>query len=53
MTLQDRAISPGGQRFMARRAGARIRTIKSAHDVMISHPKAVVAVITKAVASVR
>ena len=33
---------------MAERAGATISTVKSAHDVMISQPKAVVALITKA-----
>jgi pimeloyl-ACP methyl ester carboxylesterase len=48
ITLDDHAISPGGQRFMAERAEATISTVKSAHDVMISHPKAVVALITKA-----
>ena len=42
ITLDDRAISPGGQRFMAERAGAHIRTVHSAHDVMISHPGRVV-----------
>jgi pimeloyl-ACP methyl ester carboxylesterase len=52
VTRQDRAISPGGQRFMARRAGSKISSIKSAHDVMISHPRAVVALITKAAKSV-
>ncbi|MEP9364144.1 alpha/beta hydrolase [Nocardioides sp. CN2-186] len=52
VTTQDRAISPGGQKFMASRAGAHVRTIASAHDVMVSHPKAVVALITKAAASV-
>lgn len=53
ITLEDRAISPSGQRFMAERAGARIRTIKSAHDVMISHPGAVVSIITEAAAGAR
>ena len=52
VTTQDRAISPGGQKFMATRAGAHVRTIASAHDVMISHPKAVVALITKAATSI-
>jgi pimeloyl-ACP methyl ester carboxylesterase len=52
VTLDDRAISPGGQRFMAERAGAMVRTVRSAHDVMVSHPKAVVAVIREAVAAV-
>ncbi|HTY72389.1 MAG TPA: alpha/beta hydrolase [Actinomycetes bacterium] len=48
LTLDDRAISPGGQQFMADRAGARITTIHSAHDVMVSHPQAVVNLIVKA-----
>jgi hypothetical protein len=42
ITLDDRAISPGGQRFMAERAGAHISTVHSAHDVMVSHPQRVV-----------
>jgi pimeloyl-ACP methyl ester carboxylesterase len=42
ITLQDRAISPGGQQFMAQRAGAHISTVRSAHDVMVSHPTRVV-----------
>lgn len=42
ITLEDRAISPGGQRFMAERAGGHVRTVRSAHDVMVSHPGAVV-----------
>ena len=45
ITLDDRAISPGGQRFMAERAGAHITTVHSAHDVMISHPHRVVRLI--------
>ena len=45
ITLNDRAISPGGQRFMAKRAGAHIGTVDSAHDVMISHPGRVVRLI--------
>ncbi|TPG13412.1 alpha/beta fold hydrolase [Pedococcus bigeumensis] len=53
VTLQDHAISPGGQLFMARRAGATVSTVDSAHDVMISHPQEVVNVILKAVGSVR
>ena len=51
LTTEDRAISPGGQRFMATRAGATIRTVDSAHDVMISHPRAVVRLIEKAAGS--
>lgn len=48
ITVADRAISPGGQRFMAARAGAEVSTVTSAHDVMVSHPEAVVRVIRKA-----
>ena len=51
VTLDDRAISPGGQRFMAQRAGARVRTVHSAHDVMISHPGRVVHLIEHVAAS--
>lgn len=47
ITLDDKAISPSGQRFMATRAGATIATIHSAHDVMVSHPRAVVNLIVK------
>jgi pimeloyl-ACP methyl ester carboxylesterase len=42
VTLRDKAISPGGQLFMAHRAHAHISTVRSAHDVMVSHPGAVV-----------
>ncbi len=49
ITLDDHAISAGGQRFMADRAGAHIDRVHSAHDVMISHPQDVVAEILKAV----
>jgi pimeloyl-ACP methyl ester carboxylesterase len=45
ITLDDRAISPGGQRFMAERAGSHVRTVRSAHDVMVSHPGRVVRLI--------
>lgn len=53
VTLDDRAISPGGQSFMARRAGSHITKIHSAHDVMISHPDAVVNLVETADASTR
>ncbi|MFJ2758914.1 alpha/beta fold hydrolase [Nocardioides sp. NPDC087217] len=49
VTLNDRAISPGGQRFMAQRAGSHIYEVHSAHDVMVSHPDAVVKLILRAV----
>lgn len=53
ITLDDRAISPGGQRFMARRAGAHVFQVHSAHDVMVSHPAAVLAVVLAAVRATR
>ena len=48
ITLDDKAISPGGQAFMARRAHAHISTVHSAHDVMVSHPGTVVSTILAA-----
>lgn len=52
VTLDDHAIAPGGQLFMARRAHARISTVHSAHDVMVSHPAAVLKTILAAAAQV-
>lgn len=46
---QDRAIAPARQKAMAVRAGAHISYVDSAHDVMISHPAAVDAIILQAV----
>ncbi|MEU8606598.1 alpha/beta hydrolase [Actinoplanes sp. NPDC048791] len=48
ITLDDHAIAPAGQRFMAQRAHAHIRTVRSSHAVMISHPDAVVRIIVEA-----
>jgi pimeloyl-ACP methyl ester carboxylesterase len=48
VTLDDHAISPAGQKFMAARMHAHTETVKSAHDVMISHPRAVVKIIVQA-----
>jgi pimeloyl-ACP methyl ester carboxylesterase len=42
ITLEDKAIAPAGQRFMAERAGAHIETVHSSHAVMVSHPEAVI-----------
>ena len=52
VSLDDKAIDPGGQRFMAERAHAHIATVRSAHDVMVSHPGAVVRVIQAAAVAV-
>ena len=38
--------------IMAQRAGATVRTVRSAHDVMVSHPHAVVSVVLDAVRAV-
>jgi pimeloyl-ACP methyl ester carboxylesterase len=48
ITLDDHAIAPAGQRFMAERAHAHIRTVHSSHAVMVSHPDAVVRVVVEA-----
>jgi pimeloyl-ACP methyl ester carboxylesterase len=48
ITLNDKAIPPAGQQFMARRAKAHIETIASAHDVMVSHPADVVKIVLEA-----
>jgi pimeloyl-ACP methyl ester carboxylesterase len=45
---QDRAIPPAAERFEAQRAHAIITTIDSAHDVLVTHPGAVTAVIERA-----
>lgn len=47
----DNAIPPAGQRWMAERAGSTIRTIASSHAVMVSHPKAVAAIVEAAAAA--
>ncbi|MCH5676881.1 alpha/beta fold hydrolase [Streptomyces gilvus] len=49
ITLNDKAIPPAGQRFMAERAHARIETVNSSHAVMVSHPEAVEHIILDAV----
>ena len=51
VTLEDHAISPSGQMFMAERMHAYITTVHSAHDVMISHPDAVDSIIMQAATS--
>lgn len=47
ITLDDKAISPAGQAFMAKRAHAHISIIHSAHDVMVSHPDTVTKLVVK------
>jgi len=48
ITLNDKAIPPTGQRFMARRAHAHVETVDSSHAVMVSHPDAVVSIVLDA-----
>ncbi|MER6371858.1 alpha/beta hydrolase [Streptomyces mirabilis] len=51
ITLDDHAISPAGQKFMAGRMHAHTETVQSAHDVMVSHPAAVDRIILEAAAT--
>ncbi|MRH86765.1 alpha/beta fold hydrolase [Nocardia sp. SYP-A9097] len=51
ITLDDKAIPPAGQEFMAARAGAHIERVHSSHAVMVSHPEAVTAIVLDAVAA--
>lgn len=48
ITLDDQAINPSGQLFMAHRAGAHSETVHSSHAVMVSHPDAVVRIVLDA-----
>jgi pimeloyl-ACP methyl ester carboxylesterase len=45
---EDQTIPPDGERFMAKRAGAKVTEIKGSHVVFISQPKAVADVIEAA-----
>ncbi|MFD1938846.1 MULTISPECIES: alpha/beta fold hydrolase [Nonomuraea] len=45
---QDKVIPPAAQRFMAERAGSKVREIRSSHVVMTSHPAAATAVVLSA-----
>ncbi|MBO4252453.1 alpha/beta fold hydrolase [Streptomyces griseorubiginosus] len=49
VTLNDKAIPPAGQRFMAERANAHIEYVESSHAVMVSHPQAVLRIVLDAV----
>ncbi|MEV5150255.1 alpha/beta hydrolase [Streptomyces sp. NPDC052727] len=49
VTLNDKAIPPAGQRFMAERARAHVAYVDSSHAVMVSHPQAVVRIVLDAV----
>jgi pimeloyl-ACP methyl ester carboxylesterase len=49
VSLDDRTISPAGERFMAQRAHAHLSSVHASHAVMVSHPAAVLATILAAV----
>ncbi|NUR84082.1 MAG: alpha/beta hydrolase [Nonomuraea sp.] len=50
---RDNVIPPAAQRFMAERAGSKVREIDSSHVVMMSHPAAATAVVLSAYAATR
>ncbi|MEU4536794.1 alpha/beta hydrolase [Streptosporangium sp. NPDC023825] len=50
---RDNVIPPAAQRFMAGRAGSKVREIDSSHVVMTSHPAAATAVVLSAYAATR
>jgi pimeloyl-ACP methyl ester carboxylesterase len=51
IALNDKAIDPNGERFMAERAHAHIETVRSSHAVMVSHPIEVLRIILDAAAA--
>lgn len=51
VATEDQTIPPDGQRFMAKRAGAKVTEVKASHVVFISQPKAVADVIDAAAKS--
>jgi pimeloyl-ACP methyl ester carboxylesterase len=51
ITLDDKAIAPAGQQFMAARAHTHTESIRSSHAVMVSHPEAVTRIILEAARS--
>jgi pimeloyl-ACP methyl ester carboxylesterase len=52
ITLDDKAIPPAGQQFMAERAHAHIESVHSSHAVMVSHPEAVTRITLEAARSI-
>jgi len=52
VATEDQTIPPDAERFMAKRAGAKITEIKASHLVFMSRPKAVTDVIETAVAAI-
>ena len=52
ITLDDKAIPPAGQEFMAQRANAHTERVHSSHAVMVSHPEAVTRITLEAARSI-
>jgi pimeloyl-ACP methyl ester carboxylesterase len=53
LATADQTIPPAAQEFMAKRAGSEIVKVKSSHVAMQSHPDDTIALIMKAIRSVR
>jgi pimeloyl-ACP methyl ester carboxylesterase len=51
MATNDRGVPPNLQRDLSQRMGAKTIAVKSSHFPMISHPKAVLAIIREAAAN--
>ncbi|MQY28933.1 alpha/beta fold hydrolase [Nocardia aurantia] len=52
ITLDDNAIPPAGQEYLAQRANAHVERVHSSHAVMVAHPGAVTAIVLEATAAV-
>ncbi|MGA7157728.1 MAG: alpha/beta hydrolase [Acidobacteriaceae bacterium] len=50
ITTEDHMIPPAAQRFMSKRAGAKVVEVKASHSVYVSHPEAVASLIEAAAA---
>jgi len=50
LTTEDHMIPPDAQRFMSKRAGAKVVEIDASHAVYVSHPDAVASLIEQAAA---
>ena len=53
VTTEDRMIPPDAQRFMSKRAGAKVTEVKASHSVYVSQPGAVAGLIEQAAKSVK
>jgi len=53
VTTEDKMIPPDAQRFMSKRAGAKVTEVKASHSVYVSQPGAVAGLIEQAAKSVK